>query len=286
MAEHVTRRLEGRTALITGAGSGLGRATALRFASEGATVLCADRDGEAAEATAAGAREAGLTAGAAGAAGDAGAPGGAFALCFDVADLAAVEVAVADALAAHGPIDALFHAAGIVGEGSATTVTPETWERVIAVNLTGTWHVARAVLPGMVERRRGAIVLLASTAAIAGVPGIAAYAAAKGGVTALTRQMAVDYAADGVRVNAICPGTIPTPLVEQAWASRGRLGGDADAADVAAQVAQQYPLRRLGRPEDVAAMAAFLVSDEASWVTGVALPLEGGLTSAAWTPAA
>jgi len=273
MTMHLPRRLEGRTALVTGAGSGLGRATASRFASEGATVLCADRDGGAAEATAAEARGLG---------------GRAAALCFDVANLAAVEVAVADAVAAHGPIDALFHAAGIVGEGSATTVSPETWERVISVNLTGTWHTARAVLPGMVERGRGSIVLLASTAAIAGVPGIAAYAAAKGGVTALTRQMAVDYAADGVRVNAICPGTIPTPLVEQAWASRGRLGdgSGADAAAVAQEAAQQYPLKRLGRPDDVAALAAFLVSDEANWVTGASIPLEGGLTAAAWSPAA
>lgn len=200
-------------------------------------------------------------------------------------DLAAVEAAVADAAAEHGAVDVLFHAAGIVGEGTALTTTPETWELVLAVNLTGTWHAARAVLPGMVARRRGSIVLLASTAAIAGVPGIAAYAAAKGGVTALTRQMAVDYAADGVRVNAICPGTIPTPLVERAWASRGRLEHD-DAAAVAEQVAGQYPLRRLGRPDDCAALAAFLASDEAQWVTGTAIPLEGGLTSAAFTPAA
>ena len=270
MTTELPRRLHGRTALVTGAASGLGRATALRFAAEGATALCADRDGDGAEATARAARAAG---------------GQAAALALDVTDLAAVEAAVADAAAAHGAVDVLFHAAGIVGEGTALTTTPETWERVLAVNLTGTWHAARAVLPGMVARRRGSIVLLASTAAIAGVPGIAAYAAAKGGVTALTRQMAVDYAADGVRVNAICPGTIPTPLVEEAWASRGRLARD-DAASVAEQVARQYPLRRLGRPDDVAALAAFLASDEAQWVTGTAIPLEGGLTSAAFTPAA
>lgn len=262
----VPRRLEGRTALVTGAASGLGRATALRFAAEGAAVLCADLDGDGAGATAAAARDAG---------------GEADGARLDVTDLAAVEALVAE----RGGVDVLFHAAGIVGEGSATTVSPETWERVLTVNLTGTWHAARAVLPGMVARGGGSIVLLASTAAIAGVPGIAAYAAAKGGVTALTRQMAVDYAAAGVRVNAICPGTIPTPLVEQAWAARGRLADD-DAETVAEQVALQYPLQRLGRPEDVASLAAFLASGESGWITGAALPLEGGLTAAAWTPAA
>jgi NAD(P)-dependent dehydrogenase (short-subunit alcohol dehydrogenase family) len=260
-------RLEGRVALVTGAASGLGRAAAERFVREGASVAFADRDKDGARAAA-----------------DSASPTGArvLALHVDVADLSSAQGAVTAAEQQLGPVDVLLHCAGIAGDGSAATLDSETWQRVITVNLTGTWHMARAVLPGMLQRGRGSIINMASVAGLVGVPGIAPYAAAKGGVIALTRQMAVDYAHSGVRVNAICPGTVPTPLVLGAYAARGELDLERaqEALDAAAQ--RRYPMQRLGTPQDVASLAVFLASDESAWITGVAHPLDGGLSAAGW----
>jgi NAD(P)-dependent dehydrogenase (short-subunit alcohol dehydrogenase family) len=258
-------RFAGRTALVTGAGSGLGRGAALELAAGGARVICADIDEAAAAATAA----------------DAGAAAAARAV--DVADEGSVG-ALAETLATElAAVDVLVHCAGIAGNGTAITTDRATWDRVLAINLTGTWLMARAVLPGMMRARRGSIVNVASVAGIIGVPDIASYAAAKGGVVALTRQMAVDFAPDGIRVNAICPGTVPTPLVVGAYAARGDL--DPDRMDEGlARAARRYPLRRLGTVEDVARLAALLASDDAAWMTGAVIPLDGGLTAAAWQP--
>jgi NAD(P)-dependent dehydrogenase (short-subunit alcohol dehydrogenase family) len=151
----------------------------------------------------------------------------------------------------------------------------EDWLRVLDVNLTGVWRSMRAVLPEMVRAGSGSIITQASTAGLVGVPGIAAYSAAKGGVLALTRQAAVDYGPLGVRVNALCPGTVVTPLVHRTLGARGLDDGE----DGLARAARRYPARRLGQVEEIAAAALFLASDEAAWVTGAVLPVDGGYTA-------
>jgi len=260
------QRYSGRTALVTGAGSGLGRGTALALAAAGARVVCADLAEDAAAATA----EQAVAAG-----------GDAVAHRVDVADEASVGALVGAVTIAGGPVGVLVSCAGIAGDGTAVTTERSTWDRVIAVNLTGSWLMARAVLPGMMRAGRGSIVNVASVAGIAGVPGIAPYAAAKGGVVALTRQMAVDFAGDGIRVNAICPGTVPTPLVVDAYTARGDLDPDR-LEEGLARAARRYPLGRLGTVADVAHLVGFPAGDESGWITGAFVPVDGGLTAAAW----
>ena len=254
-------RLDGKVAIVTGGASGLGLASALLFGGEGAKVAVADLDG----------------AGANRAAGEIAAAGGeAIGIELDVTDAAAVEQAVADTIARFGRVDVLFANAGIPGEGNAASLDRADWDRVIAVNLTSVWLSMRAVLPHMAERGRGAILATASVAGITGVPNTPAYSAAKGGVVALTRQVAVDFAGQGVRVNAICPGPVLTPLFEAAF--RERAPEDPDAALRAR--AATVPLGRLGAPLDIANMALFLVSDEADWITGAVYAVDGGITAA------
>jgi NAD(P)-dependent dehydrogenase (short-subunit alcohol dehydrogenase family) len=189
---------------------------------------------------------------------------------------------VAFAYGEVGPVEILVHCAGIAGNGTATSTDLATWERVIGVNLTGTWLMSRAVLPGMIEARRGSIVNIASIAGIVGVPGTVAYAAAKAGVAGLTRAMAIDHAAEGVRINALAPGTVPTPLVLAAYAARGEVDSDQIASGLDAVARSRYPAQRLGSPQEIANTALFLASDEALWITGVVLPIDGGLTASAW----
>jgi 3-oxoacyl-[acyl-carrier protein] reductase len=250
-------RLDGKVAVITGGASGLGEATAHRFAQEGARVVVADLDAGAAEAVADGL------------------PGEAIGVAVDVGELAATEAMAAAAVTAFGGVDVVFANAGVPGEGSAHDMDPSVWDRVIRVNLTGVYLTARAVLPSMMARGGGSAILTSSTAGIAGLPSLAPYAAAKAGVIGLARQLAVDYARCGIRANAICPGTIVTPLVRAAYAARG---GDVDAriADRAADV----PLGRMGDPADVANLALFLASDESAWITGRVHVVDGGITAA------
>ena len=255
------RRLTGKVAVVTGAGSGLGLASARRFADEGAAVVCVDLGdgGEQAadQIAAAGGRALGVSA--------------------DVSsadDLAAMAAAAQETL---GGIDVLYANAGVPGEGKATDVDPADWERTLAVDLTGVFLSARAVLPAMIERGGGCVLTQASAAGLAALPALAPYSAAKAGVIGLTRQLALDYAPHGVRVNAICPGTVVTPLVEAAMERRGGVEQGLERSR------ERIPLGRLGRPEEVAALAAFLASDEAAWITGAAIPIDGGLTLAART---
>jgi NAD(P)-dependent dehydrogenase (short-subunit alcohol dehydrogenase family) len=258
-------RLAGKAAILTGAGSGLGKAAALRFGREGARVACADIDVDAARAVAAEIEAAG---------------GMAFGVWVDTTSAAAVESMVGAAVESFGKVDVLFSNAGISGPGNAADVPEDLWDRVIAVNLKGVWLCARAVLPHMMPRRAGAILNQASMAALVGIDNIFPYTAAKGGVTAMTKQMAVAYGPYNIRVNAICPGTIPTPLVYRSRLERGVAAADADQQRLDAEVAERFPLKRLGVPEDVAAMAVFLASDEADWVTGGVFPVDGGRSAA------
>jgi NAD(P)-dependent dehydrogenase (short-subunit alcohol dehydrogenase family) len=260
-------RLNAKVAIVTGAASGLGQAIALTFAAEGASVICADIDGHGVAETVHTVTRAG---------------GSGVAADVDVTDVDSADALVAFACREVGPVEILVHCAGIAGNGTATSTDVATWERVIAVNLTGTWLMARAVLPGMIESRRGSIVNIASIAGIVGVPGTVAYAAAKAGVAGLTRAMATDHAAEGVRVNALAPGTVPTPLVLAAYAARGEVDSDEIASGLEAVARGRYPAQRLGSPQEIANTALFLASDEALWITGVVLPIDGGLTASAW----
>jgi NAD(P)-dependent dehydrogenase (short-subunit alcohol dehydrogenase family) len=259
----VSGRLADKTTVVTGAGAGLGRAASRLFAAEGATVVCADRDERAAASIA----EAIVRDG-----------GRALALGTDVTSPADVEEMRDATLARFGHIDGLYANAGILGVGTATEVDPVHWAQVLAVNLTGVWLSARAVLPAMEERGRGAIVTQGSVAGMVGHRAVAAYAASKGGVIALTRQMAVDYAPAGIRVNAVCPGTVRTQLVEDLYAKRAA-ERHTDAEEDLARTAGRYPLARLGTVDEVVPVALFLLSDEASWITGAVYTVDGGMTA-------
>jgi NAD(P)-dependent dehydrogenase (short-subunit alcohol dehydrogenase family) len=247
-------RVAGKVAVLTGGASGLGFACAERFAREGASVACVDVDRDGVEAAAARIRDQG---------------GRALGLVADVTDASALDAMAADVVTAFGGIDVLVANAGVYDEGSIHEITPAAWQRVIDVDLTGVMLSVRSVLEPMRERGGGAIVAQASVAGLAGVPRTPAYAAAKGGVIALVRQLAVDYASWGIRVNAICPGTIPTAMTADALAQRGAGAG-----------ARYVPLGRMGEPQDVAALAAFLAGDEAGWITGAVYTVDGGTTAA------
>ncbi|WP_370326780.1 SDR family NAD(P)-dependent oxidoreductase [Euzebya sp.] len=259
-------RLADEVAVVTGAGSGIGRRAAERFAAEGALVVCADLRG------------ADEVAGAINADG-----GRAVAVATDVTSIAATEGMAAAALDAFGRIDVLFANAGIPGIGSTAGTDPADWDRVISVNLTGVWLSMRAVIPTMVAQGSGSIVATASTAAIKGIRGIAPYAASKAGVIGLCRATAVEVGPSGVRVNAIAPGTTPTPLVTETFASMVGGGGRADderTARALEREQQRYPMRRFGSLDEVVAVALFLASDESSWVTGATYTVDGGLGAA------
>jgi NAD(P)-dependent dehydrogenase (short-subunit alcohol dehydrogenase family) len=251
------RRFEGEVALVTGGASGIGLATAERLLAEGAAVVIADLDGTAAEAAAAALRGRGLS--------DVGA------LRCDVTQGAEIEKLVARILKQHGRIDVLFNNAGIFEPGEVHEVDEEAWDRQLGVNLRAVYLVVRHVVPAMLEQGGGAIVNNASVAALVGDHAAAAYCASKGGVALLTKQMALDYAARGIRVNAICCGEIDTPLfVRESY----QIGMTPDS--YRELLNEAHPIGRIGLPSEAAAAVAFLASDDASFVTGVLLPVDGG----------
>ena len=248
------QRFDGRVALVTGAGSGIGRAAAHRLASEGASVLCVDLNGDTADETVASIREAGGTASS---------------YACNVADGGDVGKCVDTCIERYGSLYCLVHMAGLLRFEHTHEMSEESWQQVIDVNLTGTFLMCRAVLPHLVESR-GNIVNAASTAALAGLYWGAAYSASKGGVLAMTRSIAVEYAGQGVRANCICPGDIRTNMTADV-SMPGRMEAD--------QFARISSLTGAKGPEVVAGVIAMLASDDGAHITGEDVRMDGGTLS-------
>jgi len=255
-------RLDGKIAVITGAGSGIGRVAASLFAAEGARVVVADVAADQAESAVA----------------DIVADGGsAMAVVVDVSDESQVASMIGAAVGAYGGLDILFNNAGIfpADDGGILDTPPETWQKVMEVNLKGVWLGCRAAVPAMLDSGGGSIINVASFVALVGAATAQmAYTASKGGVLAMTRELAVEYARKGIRANSICPGPIETPLLAELLSDPARRQ----------RRLVHIPMGRFGRPEEIAKAALFLASDDASFVTGSALVVDGGITAAYVTP--
>lgn len=228
-------------AFITGGASGIGAATAARFVKEGAIVVTADVAGQADHA-------------------------------LDVRDEAAVAAAVASVVEAHGRIDVVVNAAGVAGGGPVHVLDESEWDRVVDINLKGTFHVCKHVCAQMVTQGSGSVVNIASIEGLEGTEGGSAYNASKGGVVMLTKSMAIDYGATGIRVNAVCPGGIETPLLLGLIDQPGM-------EDYRAKMLGAHKIGRFGKPEEIANAVLFLASSEASFMTGSAMVVDGGMTA-------
>ena len=234
-------QLQDQVAFITGAASGIGAATAARFVKEGATVITADIAGEADH-------------------------------LLDVRDESAVAAAVASIVEAHGRIDVVVNAAGVAGGGPVHMVDSDEWDRVLDINLKGTFNVCKHVCAQMITQRSGSVVNIASIEGIEGTEGGSVYNASKGGVIMLTKSMAIDYGPNQIRVNAVCPGGVSTPLLHSLIDQPGM-------EDYRAKMLGAHKLGRFGEPEEIANAVLFLASSEASFMTGSAMVVDGGMTA-------
>lgn len=253
------KSFEGRTVVVTGGGGGIGGATCRRFAAQGAAVAVLDLRHDAAEAVAAQIRGDG---------------GSARAWACDITDRASVDAAVAACEAELGAIDVLVNNAGWDIFKPFTKTQPGDWERLIAINLTGALHMHHAVLPRMVERRRGRIVNIASDAARVGSSGEAVYAACKGGLVALSKTLAREHARHGITVNVVCPGPTETALFEDYKQGAG------NPEKLVEAFTRSIPLGRIGQPDDLPGAILFFAGDDAAYITGQVLSVSGGLTMA------
>jgi 2-hydroxycyclohexanecarboxyl-CoA dehydrogenase len=250
-------KFDGKTIIVTGGGGGIGGAACQRLARDGAKVAVFDMNLEAAEKVVDAIKTAGGTAAA---------------FKCDITDRAQVDGAVAATIAQLGPIDVLVNNAGWDVFKPFTKTVPAEWDRLIAINLTGALHMHHAVLPGMVERKTGRIVNVASDAARGGSSGEAVYSACKGGLVALSKTLAREHARQGITVNVVCPGPTDTALLA------GVAEGARDPAKLIEAFRSAIPLGRLGQPEDLASAIAFFASDDASFITGQVISVSGGLT--------
>lgn len=249
----------GKVVLITGGNSGIGRAAALRFAAAGAQVVIAARNLEASRAVVTEIESAGDQA---------------HAVACDVTKAADCDAAVEVCLERYGGLDVLFNNAGIIfREKSALDTTDEQWEQTMAVNATGTFLMSRAAVAVMVARGGGAVVNNASYFGLVGGRGAAAYSASKGAVVLLTKAMALDHARDGIRINCVCAGSVDTPML------RGEMEEMGGERAVRHLFEEKHPIGRIASPDEIAAAVLFLASEDAGFITGAALPVDGGLTA-------
>ena len=248
----MTSRLKGKVAIVTGAGTGIGRACALAMVEEGASLVLVGRRREKLERLAQTIGKSVLV------------------IAADVSRKADIDQVVASTVTQFGSINILLNNAGVLHIGNAEQITEEQWDQTFSINVRGLWLLSRAVLPHMRRAGGGSIVNIASVLGLNGARNRAAYAASKGAVVLLTKCMAIDYGHENIRVNAVCPSFVETDLTAAV------LSTAADPQAVRRERIALHPIGRLGRPEDIAGLAVYLANDESSWVTGAVFPVDGG----------